>query len=74
MTPELHINDRVRLMHDIPTKLLHRGEIGVVRSFWFSPTTAYEVEFDSPDSEFPSRALLEDEQLESVGAGGFYLH
>jgi len=77
MTPELHINDRVRLMHDIPNKLLHRGEIGVVRSLWFSPAVAYEVEFNSPDSDFPSRALLQDEQVEPAGAeaaadaGGF---
>lgn len=40
-----HVDDFVRLMSDIPELSLIRGEIGVVRSTWFAPSIAYEVEF-----------------------------
>ena len=40
-----HIDDFVRLTKDIPELALSRGEIGVVRSTWFAPSSAYEVEF-----------------------------
>ena len=40
-----HIDDFVRLTQDIPELSLNRGAVGVVRSTWFAPTVAYEVEF-----------------------------
>lgn len=58
-----HINERVRLKQDIPESGLRRGEEGVVRSEWFAPETAYEVEFRSAGPE-GSRKLLQPDQLE----------
>jgi hypothetical protein len=58
-----HVDDFVRLTRDIPELSLHRGEVGVVRSTWFAPSVAYEVEFHCGlDSE--TRALIMAEQLE----------
>ncbi|MEO6434428.1 MAG: DUF4926 domain-containing protein [Tepidisphaeraceae bacterium] len=59
-----HVDDFVRLTHDIPELALHRGEIGVVRSTWFAPTTAYEVEFHPVGVMSETRALLMAEQLQ----------
>ena len=59
-----HINDFVRLMTDIPELSLHRGDVGVVRSTWFSPTTAYEVEFHPIGLDAQTRALLLAEQVQ----------
>ena len=56
-----HIDDRVRLMTDIPELELHQGDVGIVCSTWFAPTEAYEVEFGLPG---PTRALLMAEQLQ----------
>ena len=58
-----HIDDFVRLTTDIPELALHRGDIGVVRSTWFSPTTAYEVEFHPVGLDSQTRALLLAEQV-----------
>ena len=59
-----HVNDLVRLLKDIPEKSLQRGEVGVVRSTWFAPTEAYEVEFESTGVDTQTRALLTAEQLQ----------
>ena len=59
-----HIDDFVRLTRDIPELALHRGEIGVVRSTWCAPTTAYEVEFHPIGMSSATRALLMAEQLQ----------
>ena len=48
-------------VRDIP-----KGAIGVVRSVWFSPNEVYEVEFDTPGQDFPSRVLLTVNQIEQV--------
>ena len=58
-----HINDFVRLTQDIPELSLHRGEVGVVRSTWFAPTTAFEVEFHPVGLPHETRALLLAEQV-----------
>lgn len=58
-----HIDDEVRLTHDIPELSLTRGEVGIVRSTWFAPTVAYEVEFHKVGLNFQTRALLLQEQL-----------
>ena len=39
------VDDFVRLTRDIPELSLTCGSVGVVRSTWFAPTVAYEVEF-----------------------------
>ena len=59
-----HVDDFVRLTRDIPELALHRGEIGVVRSTWCAPTTAYEVEFHPVGVNSETRALLMAEQLQ----------
>ena len=59
-----HIDDFVRLTMDIPELALIRGEIGVVRSTWFAPSVAYEVEFLQIGHDYQTRALLLAEQVE----------
>ncbi len=59
-----HIDDFVRLTADIPELALIRGEIGVVRSTWFAPSVAYEVEFHQVGHDYQTRALLLPEQVE----------
>jgi hypothetical protein len=58
------VDDRVRLTRDIPELSLNRGETGVVRSTWFAPWVAYEVEFQVPGDNYQTRALLMAEQVE----------
>lgn len=56
-----HVDDFVRLNQDIPELELQRGQLGVIRSTWFAPTVAYEVEFDLPGD--CKRALLLERQV-----------
>lgn len=58
------VDDRVRLMQDIPELCLNRGELGIVRSTWFAPAVAYEVEFRSDGTDSETRALLLEDQVE----------
>src|SRR5918997_212677 len=59
-----HVDDFVRLTQDIPELSLNRGSLGVVRSTWFAPTVAYEVEFHKIGCDYPPRALLLAEQVQ----------
>jgi hypothetical protein len=59
-----HVDDFVRLTRDIPELSLQRGEIGVVRSTWFAPSMAYEVEFHPVGLDHQTRALVLAEQLQ----------
>lgn len=63
----IELCNMVRLLTDVPTLWLRRGEVGVVRSLWFSPIAAYEVEFHPNDQSSGIRALLFPEQLEVIG-------
>jgi len=56
--------DYVRLMRDIPELALSKGEVGVVRSTWFAPSVAYEVEFHQIGNDYQTRCLLGDEQVQ----------
>ena len=58
-----HINDFVRLTQDIPELSLNKGEVGVVRSTWFAPAVAYEVEFHQIGHDYQTRCLLCEEQV-----------
>ncbi len=60
-----HVDGLVRLMHDIPELSLTRGDVGVVRSTWFAPTVAYEVEFNQIGDDYQCRALLMEDQVEA---------
>ncbi len=62
-----HVDDCVRLTRDIPELHLHRGQVGVVRSMWCAPYTAYEVEFEPVGLEHETRALVMAEQLQVEG-------
>src|SRR3954454_14383987 len=57
------IDDFVRLVKDIPELGLIRNEIGGVRSTWFAPEIAYEIEFHPKGQEHQTRALLLAEQV-----------
>lgn len=61
---EPRIDDRVRLIKDLPELALSRGTVGVVRSTWFAPTVAYEVEFQPIGLDHQTRALLMADQVE----------
>ena len=61
---QLLATDRVRLEQDIPELELLRGEVGVVVSSWFCPTTAYEVEFEAKYQSAKVRVLLLERQVE----------
>ena len=61
---EPRVDDRVRLTHDMPELCLCRGTIGIVRSTWFAPAMAYEVEFQLDGMNVQTRALLLADQLE----------
>ncbi len=61
---QLDVDDYVRLTQDIPDLALSRGEIGVVRSKWFAPRVAYEVEFHPIGLSHETRALVMAEQVE----------
>jgi hypothetical protein len=58
------VDDRVRLIQDIPELSLSRGEVGIVRSTWFAPAVAYEVEFRCDGTDSETRALLLADQVE----------
>ena len=57
------VDDFVRLNQDIPELSLNRGQVGVVRSTWFSPSVAYEVEFHKIGHDYQTRALLMPDQV-----------
>ncbi|MDO8510497.1 MAG: DUF4926 domain-containing protein [bacterium] len=60
---EPRVDDLVELTRDVPELSLFRGKKGVIRSTWFIPTTAYEVEFEVTDPHQAGRALLLPEQI-----------
>lgn len=59
-----HVDDFVRLIQDVPELALNRGALGVVRSTWFAPSVAYEVEFHQIGHDYQTRCLLRPEQVE----------
>ena len=60
----LGIDQRVRLLRDVPELDLHEGDVGVLCSTWFSPQTAYEVEFVRAGLNMKTRALLLEGQIQ----------
>ena len=59
-----HVDDFVRLKRDIPELSLSRGQLGVIRSTWCEPYTAYEVEFHAVGLDSETRALVMAEELQ----------
>lgn len=68
------VDDFVRLVQDIPELSLHRGDVGVVRSTWFAPSVAYEVEFHQMGLDHETRALLMAEQVQVEEGSLFRTH
>lgn len=61
----LHVDDRVRLIDDVPETDLVRGCVGVICSRWQTSREAlFEVEFESPEDHEVRRLLLRPAQLE----------
>ena len=58
------IDQLVRLKHDLPERELQRGEVGIVRSTWFSPATAYEVEFSVEKRDYKTRVVLLEQEFD----------
>jgi hypothetical protein len=56
--------ERVRLVQDVPELGLHRGDVGLVCSTWFEPSTAFEVEFQPDAVGCRVRALLMPNQIQ----------
>ena len=64
------VNTVVRLTHDVPLAWLSRGDVGIVRSIWLSPSDCYEVEFAKPGQP-AIRALLDAGLVEPVEPAQF---
>ena len=61
------VDDLVCLIQSVPEHNLRQGDVGVVRSTWFAPSCAYEVEFRQIGSDYPPvRALLTSGQIRFV--------
>lgn len=58
------VDDVVRLIQDIPNLSLHRNDVGIIRSTWFSPELAYEVEFHQIGQDCQTRTLLRPDQIQ----------
>ncbi|HTL30302.1 MAG TPA: DUF4926 domain-containing protein [Tepidisphaeraceae bacterium] len=56
--------ERVQLIENVPELGLHRGDVGLVCSTWFEPSTAFEVEFQSDAVGCRVRALLMPNQIQ----------
>lgn len=68
MTRQIMSNDQVRLIRDVPELALREGAVGVVRSSWYLPVVAFEVEFgiERRASRATARVLLPEEYVESA--------
>ena len=61
----LHVDDRVRLIDDVPETDLTRGRVGVICSLWRSEREPlFEVEFNSSEDDNVLRLLLRPTQIE----------
>ena len=70
MTRQIMSNDSVRLVRDVPELALREGQVGIVRSSWYVPVVAFEVEFGAErrSTRSTARALLPEEYVESAFA------
>lgn len=66
---DIRVDEHVRLTKDLPELGLYRGDLGVVCSTWFDPSTAFEVEFQAHDPGCSVRALLMPNQLQKDARG-----
>ena len=66
MTRPILSNETVRLTRELPELRLKAGTVGIVRSAWFYPTTAYEVEFPGCGRVNCNRLLLLEGEVSPV--------
>ena len=62
------VDQCVKLKQSIPELQLPGGAVGIVCSTWFSPHTAYEVEFRGAGLCAGMRVLLLEQQLEPIAS------
>ena len=67
MMPQIMSNDQVRLVKDVPELALQEGDVGIVRSSWYVPVVAFEVEFQRP-SHRAARVLLLEEYVQNAAS------
>ncbi len=61
----LHVDDRVRLIDDVPETDLVRGRVGVICSQWKGDREPlFEVEFNSTEHDDVLRLLLRSTQIQ----------
>jgi hypothetical protein len=68
MTRQIMSNDQVRLVREIPELALREGEVGTVRSSWYFPVVAFEVEFKRQASRDMARVLLLEDHVRSAAS------
>lgn len=61
-------NDQVQLVKDVPELSLREGDVGIVRSSWYVPIVAYEVEFPGRTRDGAARVLLLENHVQSAAA------
>lgn len=59
----IEINDRVRLVVDLPDYDLRKGRVGVVVAEFLRPMHAYEIEFSDEDGETIAQVALLPKQF-----------
>jgi hypothetical protein len=60
----IHIDDLIRVRHDVPQVGVRSGELGVVQSRWFAPDQAFEIEFHAGGLGLPLRVILYEDDIE----------
>ena len=65
MLRQIMSNDQVRLVKDVPELALREGEVGIVRSSWYFPVVAFEVEFRRKDHRGAARVLLLEDYVQT---------
>jgi hypothetical protein len=66
MLRQIMTNDQVRLAINVPELALREGDVGTVRSSWYFPVVAFEVEFGGEARRLPARVLLLEDQIQST--------
>ncbi|MGE8443543.1 DUF4926 domain-containing protein [Comamonas testosteroni] len=63
----LNVNGIVRLLEDISSEKLYKGDLGVIVEIFSDPEIAYEIEFCDEDGKTVAQVVLKEYQFEVVG-------
>lgn len=63
----LNINGVVRLLEDISSEKVYKGELGVIVEIFSDPEIAYEIEFCDQEGKTVAQVVLKEYQFEVVG-------